>query len=133
MTRRRNTDNSSDEPPYKFTWISALLRCRKLTGWQLVVGVKLGLMGTNGPKSATTYAGVEKLSEFFGGRKPSSISAWRGALVQAGWLTDSGERRYRTILYKLTVPQCDCVGCSTEPSEAENGRPRDAKGKFLPS
>lgn len=122
----------SDKPPYKYTWINALLRCRNLTGWQLAIGVKLGLMGTNGPYAATTYAGIEKLSEFFGGRKPSSISAWRGALVSAGWLRDSGKRRYRAVLYSMVIPACTCAGCSNASAEEAESRRRGKDGKFLP-
>lgn len=116
---------------FKFDWIAAMIRCRSLTGWQIAVGTKLGLMATNGEKSATVYAGVEKLSLLFGGRKPSSLSAWRAGLVDAGWLADSGERRARAVVYKLVIPACNCAGCGGESPAVE--RPRDQNGRFLPA
>lgn len=120
----------TDAKPFKWQWIDAVARCRNLNGYQIALAMKLGTMATNGQKTATVYAGLEKLSAAFGGRKPTTVSTWRAKLAADGWLRDEGSRRGRAIQYVLAIPECPCRGCRPDASPAGIRGDRDAFGRF---
>jgi biotin operon repressor len=90
-------------------WTIALASCRKFTSWKAkTLGAVIREHADM--RDGTAYVGIQKLAKLTGWFK-RDVETSRDALREAGWLLDTGHRKGRAIVFRLSIPPCDC-GCN---------------------
>ncbi|MEK6441862.1 hypothetical protein [Pseudonocardia sp. T1-2H] len=91
-------------------WTIALASCTKTQPMVKLLGVVIRehvRVRTDDPDSGTVFVGNEQVCELTGWDRRNTKKR-RAALVEAGWLVDTGDTRGRAKVYRLAIPSCDC-------------------------
>lgn len=82
-------------------WTIALAGCRDVPFAAKTLGAVIREHFNT--KAGTVYIGSPRLAELTGWHE-RDVKARRSKLRDAGWLTDTGERKGRATVWKLTIP-----------------------------